>query len=150
VKFLSGETRHAITYLAFGIYVSSHGRPFIRSARSVVTRSPQTPTLAAGDSRSPDGAVIRTGAPRPTKWEFQGRQLAGYTTYESGVRRIIVVFDESFRTCTFDVTYAKEAGVPGIIAHTLNTQLAIRGDVKVTPQSCTVIDGNTFGGGDNR
>jgi hypothetical protein len=159
-KYVQGDEEDVTVNRAVGIYVSSQGRMFVRSADSLrgsgpfrmrpqnVTRG--APGLAAAQSVSPDGAVIKTSNSRyPIKWEFHGRSLVGFTALESGARRLTINFDESFRTCTFDVTHGKESGVPGIISHALNGRLIMATSHKVIAQSCSVTDGNMFGGGDN-
>jgi hypothetical protein len=159
-KYPSGEEEDVSVNRAVGIYVSSQGRMFSRIASNLrgsgpFRMRPQTtsrgvPGLAAAQSSSPDGSVIKTSNSRyNTKWEFHGRSLVGFTALESGARRLTVNFDESFRTCTIDVSYGKESGVPGTIGHALNGRLIIVTSQKVSAQSCTVSDGNMFGGGDN-
>jgi hypothetical protein len=157
-KYVSGEEEDVTVNRAVGMYVSSQGRMFVRSSNSVkgggpFSMRPQTtsrgaPGLAAAESVSPDGTVI-SNSRYHTKWEFHGRSMVGFTALDSGVRRVTVNFDESFRTCTFDVTYGKESGVPGIVAHALNNRLIMVTSRKRTAQSCAVTDGNIFGGGDN-
>jgi hypothetical protein len=66
--------------------------------------------------------------------------------FESGARRITVNFDESFRTCTVDVAYGKERGVPGIIRHSSFGGKVSLATYTVSDQKCTITDGNMFGG----
>jgi hypothetical protein len=75
--------------------------------------------------------------------EFKGHTIIGTAVFESGAARLTVNFDESFRTCTFDVIVGKEKGVPGIISHApaggpvLSTH-------KISGQNCTITEGNMF------
>jgi hypothetical protein len=65
--------------------------------------------------------------------------------FQSGAARVTVNFDESFRTCTLDVVFGKENGVPGIIARAGGGRLALSTH-NPSGQTCTITDGNMFNG----
>jgi hypothetical protein len=77
--------------------------------------------------------------------QWQGRTLTAVTPFDSGARRVVVNFDESFRSCTVDVVYGKERGVPGVVLHADTTRLVLA-QIKISSPECKVIDGNMFGG----
>jgi hypothetical protein len=141
IKYVTGETKNSVHDLAYGFYVSSKGRVFARSASLIQGRQ-----LRRGESRDPEGGVVRTPNFRYSGvWQFHGRTLIGYKQFDSGVRRVTVDFDEGFRNCNLSVVYGKENGVPGLIGHGPSTRLAIV-QAKVSSPSCTITDGNMFGG----
>jgi hypothetical protein len=147
-KLVDGYTKHVVVNQAIGLYLSSRGRLFTQSSRSIVLPRAMAPAVASGWSRDPEGHEISNKAAHSRSvFQFQGRTLTVNTQYMSGARRVTVSFDENFRTCNIDVVYGKEGGVPGVVARGLSgTTLLIMQVIKVSGQNCTITDGNMFGG----
>jgi hypothetical protein len=146
---VDGHEGHRIVSHAVGKYISTSGRIFIQSGRITMRHGKMrgaASTLGAGWSRDPEGGVIKTSNVRyDATREFKGRTLTIIKVFESGAVRVIVNFDESFSTCTVDVVYGKENGVPGVVKHGTGGRLVLA-NIKISGQSCTITDGNMFAG----
>ena len=149
-KLVTGEAKHVVIEQNIGIYVSSNGRVFSRGSRAAINsrgRMSRFSNFAAARSRDPEGGVIKTSNVRyKGNVQWQGRTLLGTMPFESGARRWTVAFDEGFRTCTVDVVYGKEAGMPGVVVHGMDTRLRVIESAKIASQTCSIADGNLFGG----
>jgi hypothetical protein len=149
-KTVDGHSKHAIGSTAVGMYISTRGRIFTQYGHTggPPGRRGFRSAMGVGFSRDPEGGVIKTSNvhyEHTGTSDFKGHTLTVIRVFESGAARITVNFDESFRTCTLDVVIGKEKGVPGIIAHNPSGRLALSNH-KVSGQSCTITDGNMFGG----
>ena len=148
-KLVTGEAQHRVVYQTLGIYVSTQGRVFSRGARTLGPTGRFCCRNSLARSAGPSGDVIKTSNARYSNdFRFEGRSIVGTAAFESGARRTVVSFDEGFRACTVDITYGKEAGAPGLVARGTNTRLWLWDSVKVSGQSCAIVDGNMFGEGD--
>jgi hypothetical protein len=147
IKRPNGASSHRVVSHAYGVYVSTRGRVFFQSGRVTLGRGGLSTGVGVGSSRDPDGHVIRDNrsSARPGVDRWQGRTFTHTTQFDSGARRVAANFDESFRTCSADVVYGREGGVPGVIVHGMNSRLQIF-QAKISSISCTITDGNMFGG----
>jgi hypothetical protein len=147
VKRPNGTSYHGMVSHAYGVYVSTQGRVFFQSGRVALRRDGTPSDLGVGSSRDPDGHVIRdnrsSAHPGVNRW--QGRTFTHTTEFDSGARRVTVNIDETFRTCSADVVYGREGGVPGIILHGMDAKLHMF-QAKISSLNCTITDGNMFGG----
>jgi hypothetical protein len=150
IKSPNGKSHHGVISHAYGLYVSTRGRIFFQSSR-VGLKSGRASSLLStgigvGSSRDPDGHVIRDNrsSTHPGVDRWQGRTFTHTTEFDSGARRVTVSIDESFRTCSADIVYGREGGVPGVILHGMNAKLHMF-QAKISSISCTITDGNMFG-----
>jgi hypothetical protein len=143
-KTADGREGHRVVSEAHGMYISTRGRVFAQSGRTQIKKN-GVGLLGAGRSRDPEGGVIESNVRNKRTHEFKGRTLIGTKVFDSGARRVTVNFDESFRTCTVDVVYGRENGVPGVVLHAMSGRLHLQTH-KVSDQNCTITDGNVFGG----
>src|SRR5262245_30119336 len=107
-KDTDGTSGHIITEFDRSFYVSSNGRIFAQSSKSILRRGGrgggmQASGIQSGQSSGPDGAAIRT-ANHHGKGSFawNGRELIGVVPAVSGAFHLHVLFDESFRSCTLN------------------------------------------------
>jgi hypothetical protein len=122
------ETRH----LEFNVYVSSLGRIFNR--------------LRVANGRGKTGSVEEIGG----KISFPDKSIVAVQTQERGARRIAVIFDQTYSSCTAEVIHGKEAGAStmigrGLIGHTARAERKEIESVRVGGASCSIKEGNIFG-----
>ena len=131
-----GEFRPATRIGGFSVYVSSAGRVFSRASMS-------------NPRRAASGSDDQVGDTKNTTVAFNGRTMTvNQSGGSGGVRRIVVAFDDGFSSCTARVIRGKQEGVDRIIAHSLITrgQVIEITNVKTGGESCSVRNGNVFGG----
>ena len=122
------------------IYFSSAGRVFNREVSS------EQGTSAAATEQVPDSTRSSRGNPQSA--HFEGRTLLVDTEFVSGARRVIIEFDEGFRTCNAKIIYGKNGGAKPIITNSLRhpgLQYEHQ-SVEVQNLSCAIKDVNVFGG----
>jgi hypothetical protein len=143
----NGKSFHSVVAHAYGVYVSTRGRVFFQSGHVALRRDGSPSNLGVGTSRDPDGHLIRDNrtSAHPGVDRWQGRTFTHTRVFDSGARRVTANIDESFRTCSADVVYGREGGVPGIVLHGMNGRLQIF-QATISSISCTITDGNMFGG----
>lgn len=130
----SGDIRTIGQTSNIRLYVSVQGRIFNDMVR------------AAGRQIRQDQQVSGQG-PNQLKWQFQGRSLVADQKFLRGARRVIVDFDAVFANCTVRILHGKEAGSQAISYRDMT-----RGEhweiqtISVTSSSCSIRDGNVFGG----
>jgi hypothetical protein len=145
-KFPNGSVRHPVVHSNYGIYISSTGRVFSQIGR--YSQPPRgTPSMQTGSSVGPDGTVIKTSNSRYGRaLSFAGRSIHTVWKYESGARRITVNFADDFGSCTAEIIYGKEDGVPGIVQRGMSTQLHMLVSINISSPICAIKNGNIFGG----
>jgi hypothetical protein len=83
---------------------------------------------------------IRSGAGKP-EWRIEGRSLVAYETFRSGARRLVVDFDNDYKSFSLKVSFAKERGTHNITdGHGRWEVLSI----DVSSPSCSIREGNIF------
>jgi hypothetical protein len=129
------QTRNDIRYV---IYVSSLGRLFEHSSRSLGGR-----TQAA--DVDPSAAKTKLGEARGLR--FEGNRLVAYRGYGSGggsgAMRAVATFDSSYSSCTVAVTVGKEKGrvikrqgFDGVVREVVS--------IEISGATCSIQNGNAF------
>jgi hypothetical protein len=129
------QTRNDIKYV---VYVSSLGRLFEHSSRSVGGRT-------QGGDVDPNAAKTKIGEARGLR--FEGSRLVVYRGFGggggSGAMRAVTTFDGSYSSCTVAVVIGKEngravrrQGIDGVVRETLS--------VDVSGTTCSIQSGNVF------
>jgi hypothetical protein len=89
------------------------------AARTRTNVSALDPKGGAPEIRSFDWAVNLDAATDRTNWRFQGDTLYGFeklgTEQNAAVKRIVVRFDRSARSCVVTLNYARPAGAGGLV-----------------------------------
>jgi hypothetical protein len=118
------------------IYVSTAGRLFERSRRSVGKNAKQS-------ENAPDATHNRGGEARGLR--FQGNKLVGTIAWAQGAINYVVNFDGGFSSCTVDVMFGRDAGgglqrrgVNGVMYH-IDSEAA-------SGQHCSISEGNALAG----
>lgn len=120
------------------IYISSQGRIFVRSGRSINNRKfSGSKTGEAG----PDDSRGYAGEARGMS--FQGNTLIGTQTYASGAGQIRITFDPGFSSCTMVAVEGKSASGP-IRIKGLDGQMYERTSSTSSGYSCSIRDGNAL------
>ncbi|WP_439375370.1 hypothetical protein [Bradyrhizobium sp. DASA03120] len=129
------QTRNDIKYI---IYISSLGRLFEYSSRSIGRRT-------QGGDVDPNAAKTGIGEARGLR--FEGNQLVAYRGYAggggSGAMRAVATFDSSYSSCTVAVVVGKEngktikrQGFDGVVREVLS--------VETLGATCSIQNGNAF------
>lgn len=111
------------------IYISSQGRVFARSDRSVGKKSETS-------ERGPGEVGIRVS----------GNSLVGVLPFPSGASQLTVNFDASFSNCTAQVIIGAEPGKPIVYKGLDGKTYTQTGPKQVSSVSCSVRAGNAFAG----
>jgi hypothetical protein len=123
------------------IYVSTAGRLFVRTTKTVTNRrfhATRTNEMAPGDNRTLEGMARQL--------RFEGRRLIGHLEYYSGAGQMTVDFDPNFLTCTMNLVYGKQGGAP-IRWKAMDGTIHEVISVKAVSPTCSIKDGNAFAGG---
>jgi len=111
------------------LYVSSQGRIFDKEDRQEYREKKSF-------ERGPEGS----------KFRIEGNRIVGILRHLSGATQIIVSFDGEFRTCTMNVMTGIESGKPAQMKGLNGITYTALGKVTYSNQTCSVSDGNAFGG----
>ena len=133
-----GKERQVNASIRYVIYISSQGRLFERSSRSVGGRTQR------GDV-DPSATKTKLGETRGLR--FEGNKLVANRGYSggggSGAMRAVATFDSSYSSCSLSVMVGKEkgsvirrAGMDGVVRELLS--------VTTTGTTCSVQSGNAF------
>jgi hypothetical protein len=117
----------------FEVYISSTGRIF-RRISMVKSRA-----SGSQDSVGDDSANHVT---------LSGHMITAISTSSGGARRIVINLDKGFERCTAQVIRGKAEGAPKIVARSVirpGPPVEIT-SVKTSSESCSVVNGNVFGG----
>ncbi len=120
------------------IYISSHGRIFVRAGRSVSNR--KFSGSKTGES-GPDDSRGYAGEARGIA--FQGNTLVGTQTYASGAGQIRISFDAGFSSCTM-VAVEGKSGSGSIRVRGVDGQMYERISATSSGYSCSIRDGNAL------
>jgi len=138
-----GRSRVTVVHTTFTIYVSENGRLFSQSHRATMNSLGQI-THSTASSRT-RGNTIQTGNSRYTpKGQFQGRTFVSMAQYESGARRVVLTFDETFSSCQISITFGKEDGAPGMVSRGSDGRLYMVSKVDIANATCSVRAGNAL------
>jgi hypothetical protein len=137
VRDPNGRERQARNDIKYIVYVSSLGRLFEHSSRSIGGRT-------QGGDVDPNAAKTKIGEARGLR--FEGNRLVAYRGYGggggSGAMRAVATFDSSYSSCTVAVTVGKEnviikrQGMDGVVREVLS--------VEISGASCSIQNGNAF------
>lgn len=111
------------------LYISSQGRIFDREDRQEY-REKKT------SDRGPEG----------TKFRMQGNRLVGLFQHLSGATQIIISFSDDVRSCTLNAMTGAESGKSAQMKGLNGITYTALGKVTYTNQTCSVTEGNAFGG----
>jgi hypothetical protein len=118
------------------IYVSTAGRLFVRTTKTVNNRS-KTGEMAPGDDRTREGMARQL--------QFEGRRLIGHLEYSSGAGQMTVDFGADFRTCTVNLVFGRLGGAP-IAWRAMDGTIHEVVSVNVLSPTCSIREGNAFAG----
>jgi hypothetical protein len=125
----------------FSVYISTAGRPFVRSNRTLTTgrRGAESKAIDTGPGGGPIGVSVASGI------QFSGNSMTITNQMGSGARRITVTFDGG-SSCSATVLNAREGGKNMVIKsrYTGQNREVLSSQFSVT--GCSVRDGNVFGG----
>ncbi|MBI3700173.1 MAG: hypothetical protein HY242_06975 [Afipia sp.] len=148
-KTTEGQDRYVNVNVELGIYVSTSGRLFSQGSRTIMSKRGKRIAHTSASSKGPDGSVIKTANAAlnstPAAFHFEGHSLMSDKQFKSGARRVTIKFDDSYQSCSVEVSYGKEEGAPGIVMHGLNTKLRMLTTATIAGQRCSIRDGNMFG-----
>jgi hypothetical protein len=125
--------------MQFSVYISSAGRPFVRSARTLSTRARGT---EGKDIDAAPGSKI--GVSTASNVSFSGNSMIVTMAMTSGARRITINVQGS--SCNATVVNAREGGQNMVIR---NRYTGVQREVissQITVNGCSIRDGNVFGG----
>lgn len=131
-KTSDGRQLIAVRNLGHTVYISSQGRIFnredVRDERTVASKD-----------RGPDQA-------KGVKFRIDGNRLVGVAPLTNGAFQMIVTFDPDFRTCTLNAMAGAEGG-RAVQAKGLNgITYTATGKGTYSNLTCSVTEGNAFGG----
>jgi len=118
------------------VYVSSAGRTFVRSARTLDRRGSKA--MDAG----PEGGNI--GVSVASNVQFSGNTMTVNMQMASGARRITATFDGSFSSCNGSVINGREGGKPMIIRSRYTGENREVLSIHSSVTGCSVQSGNAF------
>ena len=109
----TGETQSRAAIATLRVYVSSKGRIFSEKVgmrvggrgRGYFGHRSRTSQEIAGEG---DNMEVR-------EWRTEGHSLVAYKTFKSGARRLVVDFDNDYKSCSLKVQFAREGGTHNII-----------------------------------
>jgi hypothetical protein len=136
-----GPTTNSSASMQFSVYISTTGRPFVRSKRALTTGRRGTETKNI--DTAPGGNI---GVSTASNVSFSGNSMVAIMAMTSGARRITVNFDGG-SSCSATVQNAKEGGKNMVIR---SRYTGVQREVissQITVNSCSVRSGNVFGGG---
>src|SRR5262249_31121854 len=123
---------------SFSVYISSTGRPFVRSSRTLVRGKggAESKDIDTGPGGGAIGVAVASGI------QFSGNTMTITNQMGSGARRITVSFDGS--GCSATVINAREGGKSMVIRsrYTGQNREVLSSNFSVT--GCSVRDGNVF------
>lgn len=133
-----GKERQVSSSIKYVVYISTLGRLFERSSRSVGGR-------AQGGDVDPNAAQTKMGEARGLR--FEGNTLVANRGYGgaggSGAMRAVATFDSSYSSCTLAVMHGKEnhgtikrKGIDGVVREYVS--------ISVSGTSCSIQNGNAF------
>lgn len=133
-----GRERQVTSNIQYVVYISSLGRLFERSSRSVNGRT-------QGGEIDPGAGQTRMGEARGMR--FEGNALVANRGYAgaggAGAMRAVATFDGSYSSCSVNVMHGKEnggvikrKGIDGVVREYLS--------MTVTGTSCSIRNGNAF------
>lgn len=138
VRDPDGKQRQSSYSIRYIVYISTLGRLFERSSRSVGGRT-------QGGDVDPNAAQTKMGEARGLR--FEGNRLVANRGYGgaggSGAMRAVATFDSSYSSCTRAVTHGKarggvikRKGIDGIVREMLS--------ISVTGANCSIQNGNAL------
>jgi hypothetical protein len=134
VRDAAGNQKNVDQTSAIKLYVSDVGRVFSQFDRQA-GRGSKTLTQVSG---APDNYL---------HWRFEGGALTADQQFSKGARRVAISFSDSFRACAIQVLHGKQVGAQTIHYRDYSTDVDYEIlTIAVTSTSCSIQEGNVFGG----
>ena len=139
-RLVSGGAAHDSTASGtLSIYVSTAGRIFVRSDRTVNRRSgSESKAMDTG----PGGGSI--GASAASNVQFSGNTMVVSQQMTRGARRLTATFDGSFGSCNGTIINGREGGKPMIIRDRYTGENREVLSIHSSVTGCSVQSGNAF------
>jgi hypothetical protein len=139
-----GPTTAATATNTFSVYISSAGRPFVRSGRTLSSGGgSNAKTQDKAIDTAPGGGTI--GVSVASNVQFSGNSMIINMAFASGARRVAVTFDGS-SGCTGSVINGKSSGQAMVIHDRFHGYDRVIDSMESSVTGCSVRDGNVFGG----
>jgi hypothetical protein len=118
------------------VYVSSAGRPFVRSIQGTMLTTPRSFNRSISDETAPGQPSARDHV------NFEGRSIVIYREFESGARRIGIDFDGANTICKATVINGRRLG--DNLARPYSGRTFEASSVQIGAVSCSIQEGNVF------
>jgi hypothetical protein len=115
------------------VYISSAGRPFIRQVN-------RTRVGSGGRDRAPGQNGSRAAV-------FEGESMTVFGQTRGGAQRTVVRFDNGFAACSATTGLGFQSGQTSVSISPITGRRVETRSLTVTGVSCSVRNGNVFGGG---
>jgi hypothetical protein len=129
------------------VYVSSAGRTFVRSDRSITRVGGEggrnKSALSKAVDTAPGESLKDTGNGSAS---FSGKGMTVTFPFASGARQVTVSFNDSFSSCTATVMNGREGSKNMVIRSRYNGQMNEVLSEQISVSGCSIRDGNVFGG----
>ena len=136
-----GPATNSSAQTQLSVYVSSAGRPFVRSNRTLTTGRRGAETKAI--DTAPGGNI---GVSTASNVSFSGNAMTVTLAMTSGARRIMVNFDASYSTCSASAITAREGGKNLVIRNRYTGENREVLSTQFSVNSCGIKSGNVFSG----
>lgn len=136
-----GPFRSVSVSMQRSIYISTEGRPFLRTnvTANLGRRAASGKAEAVGA-----GGTNFSGGPRSL--QFRGNSIVMTGEFKASARRVEINFDSSFQNCSAQAITAKQVGAKMAVWRGIAAQGALLEieSVSAGPASCSVRSGNVF------
>lgn len=134
----TGEVQNRAGLATLRVYISSKGRIFSEKMGMGMGMRGR----GRGHQAQMSQEVSDEGGNREvTEWRTEGRSLVAYKTFKSGARRLVVDFDNEYKSCSLKVQFAREGGAHNIIQGHGRWEIL---SIDVSSPTCRIQEGNTF------
>ena len=135
-----GPSVDATASSKLSVYVSSAGRPFVRSDRTLNNRrGSERKAIDTGPGGGSIGVAVAGNV------QFSGNTMVVNMQMASGARRITATFDSSFSGCTGSVINGREGGKAMVIRSRYTGENREVTAIQSSVTGCSVQAGNVFG-----
>jgi hypothetical protein len=134
------ETRNYGAAIRVDLYVSTAGRPFLRTT-SRIMGGYDTRRNPGANVPSETGPGVSSGATE--RVDFEGRSILAYSQFPSGARRVAIELNGAAASCKASVMQGKE-GAKNQVRETGRGKAEVF-SIQVNSVSCSIREGNVFG-----
>ena len=131
--------QHRTVNQSLSVYISNAGRLFSR--REATGYGARGARHGTSDQIGTEG---RTVGGLTRRVSFEGRSLVFDFAFQSGARRIVITFDETYGSCVARVIHGKESGRATTAYRTLTGFDIVVHSMEITGMSCRILNGNVF------